>query len=189
MLNSIFMLRLKHRAALLYPRWFLAAAALLQLASCVHPLTMHGKNGERLDGRWRFAREDSGLIQVVGIDGEILVGTFKPVARRVFLDDYQKTFGAGSIDADGPELAAFGGGFWANLGSSNALVDAVHGENFNRTAGQPRQIVTGPLFYWTAHLQGDKRTVMQCFLIGSSYTGHGLGRCKGEEAKEYTVEF
>jgi hypothetical protein len=49
--------------------------------------------------------------------------------------------------------------------------------------------VRGPLLYWTANLQGDKRTMMRCFLIGSSSTGRGLGRCKGRTGKEYTVEF
>jgi hypothetical protein len=111
------------------------------------------------------------------------------VSRSVFFANYQKTFGAGSIDADGPELAAYGNGFWALLGSSNALLDVAYGENYNSAAGISPQVVSGPLFYWTANLQGDKRTVMQCFLIGSSYTGHGLGRCKGAESKEYTVEF
>jgi hypothetical protein len=162
---------------------------LLLLSSCVYPLTMHSKDGQRLDGRWRFAREGSGLMQVVGPDGEILVGTFGPVSRSVFFANYQKTFGAGSIDADGPELAAYGNGFWALLGRSNALLDVAYGENYNSAAGISPQVVSGPLFYWTANLQGDKRTVMQCFLIGSSYTGHGLGRCKGAESKEYTVEF
>lgn len=128
-------------------------------------------------------------MQVFGTDGEILIGTFRPVARREFLSNYQKTFGTGSIDAEGPELSTYGNGFWASLGSANALTDVAHGENYNGTSGTSRQIVSGPLFYWTASLQGDKRTVMQCFLIGSSYTGHGLGRCKGAESKEYTVEF
>ncbi len=128
-------------------------------------------------------------MQVFGPDREVLVGAFTPVTRREFFANYQKTFGAGSIDADGPELSIYGNGFWGNLGSSNALVDVVYGENFNSAAGKSPQVVSGPLFYWTANLQGDKRTVMQCFLIGSSYTGHGLGRCKGIGSKEYTVEF
>ena len=150
---------------------------------------MHSKSGERLDGRWRFAREGSGLMQVLGLDGEVLVGTFKPVSRGDFFANYQKVFGAGSIDADGPDLSTYGSGFWALVGSSNALADAAYGENYNRAAGKSPQVISGPLFYWTAKLQGDKRTVMQCFLIGSSYTGHGLGRCKGAESQEYTVEF
>jgi len=150
---------------------------------------MHSKSGERLEGRWRIAREGSGLMQVFARDGEVLVGTFRPVNRSEFFANYQKAFGAGAIDADGPELSVYGGGFWAILGSSNALVDVAYGENYNRAAGKSPQVVTGPLFYWTASLQGDKRTVMQCFLIGSAYTGHGLGRCKGAESQEYTVEF
>jgi hypothetical protein len=162
---------------------------LLMLASCVYPLTMHSKSGERLDGRWRFARGDSGLMQVFGTGGETLIGTFRPISRGDFFTNYQKTFGAGSIDADEPELSAYGNGFWVSLGSANALGDVAYGENYNGATGTSQQVVRGPLFYWTANLQGDKRTVMQCFLIGSSYTGHGLGRCKGAESKEYTVEF
>lgn len=169
--------------------WFAPVVLLLLLASCIHPVTMHSKSGEQLDGRWRFARDGSGLMQVFAIDGEVLVGTFRPVSRGDFFANYQKTFGAGAIGAEGPELSAYGTGFWAILGSSNALVDVAYGENYNSAAGKSPQIVTGPLFYWTANLQGDKRSVMQCFLIGSTYTGHGFGRCKGAESQEYTVEF
>ena len=189
MLNSTRMSILSDRIVRISLGWLHRVVPLLFLASCVHPLTMHSKSGERLDGRWRFTRGDSGLMQVFSIDGEILIGPFNPVNRRDFFTYYQKTFGAGSIDADGPELSVYGNGFWPLLGSVNALGDAASGENYNGAAGTSRHMVSGPLFYWTANLQGDKRTVMQCFLIGSSYTGHGLGRCKGAEAKEYTVEF
>jgi hypothetical protein len=161
----------------------------LLLSSCVHRLTMHSRDGEKLDGRWRFGREGGGLIQVFASDGEMLVGALEPVARRTFFASYQKAFGHGSIDADGPDLSAFGNGLWGALGSSNALLDKAYGENFNPAAERSRSVVSGPLFYWTANLQGDKRTHMQCFLIGSSYSGRGLGRCKSAGGKEYTVEF
>jgi len=161
---------------------------LMTLSSCANQLTMHALDGEKLDGKWRFAREGSGLIQVVGSTGELLVGTFNPVPRRIFFDGYQKTFGGGTIDADGPDVSAFGNAFAGVLGNSNALMDTAYGENYNSAVGKP-VVVTGPLFYWTANLRGDKRTTMQCFLIGSSYTGRGLGRCKGASGKEYTVQF
>jgi hypothetical protein len=161
----------------------------LILVSCVNRLTMHSLDGEKLVGRWRYAREGSGLLQVNGPTGELLIGTFKPVPRRIFFERYQMTFGDGTIEADGPDLAAFGNAFGGMFRGSSPLVDAVYGENYNATSGKTSQVVMGPLFYWTANLQGDKRTTMQCFLIGSSYTGHGLGRCKGTEGKEYTVEF
>ena len=175
------------------PRWnnYPIATILyaLMLSSCVHPLTMHARDGERLDGRWRFAREGSALIQVFSSDGEVLVGMLTPVARGVFFKNYQETFGRGSIDAEGPDYSNFGNSFWAPPGSSNALADVVYGESFNADAKNSARIVTGPFFYWTAHLQGDKRTYMQCFLIGSSHSASGVGRCKGTAGKEYTVEF
>jgi hypothetical protein len=167
----------------------LSGFALLILSSCVNRLTMHSLDGEQLNGQWRFAREGTGLLQVDGVSGEILVGTFKPVPRRIFFDGYQKAFGGGTIDADGPDLAVFGNAFAGMLGTSNPLVDTAYGENYDKASGKPTHVVTGPLFYWTASLQGDQRTTMQCFLIGSSYTGHGLGRCKGAMGKEYTVKF
>lgn len=160
----------------------------LLLSACTNHLTMYARDGEKLDGKWRFGREGGGLIQVAGTAGEVLVGTFNAVPRKTFLEDYQKTFGGGTIDTDGPDVSAFGNPFAGMLGSSNVLLDAAHGESYNSAAGKSMQTVTGPLFYWTANLRGDKRTTMQCFLIGSSYTGRGLGRCKGGD-KEYTVEF
>lgn len=167
----------------------LLVLSLMILTSCVNRLTMHSLDGERLDGKWRFAREGSGLIQVAGSAGELLVGTFDPVPRPMFLEGYQKTFGGGTIDTDGPDVSAFGNAFAGILGNSNALGDVAYGENYNSASGKSAHVVMGPLFYWTANLQDDKRTTMQCFLIGSSYTGHGLGRCKGAAGKEYTVEF
>lgn len=162
--------------------------ALMILSSCVNQLTMHARDGERLDGKWRFGREGGGLMQVAGSAGELLVGTFNSVPRHIFFEGYQKTFGGGTIDADGPDVSAFGNAFAGVLGNSNALMDTAYGEDYNSTAGTA-VVVTGPLFYWTANLQGDKRTTMHCFLIGSSYTGRGLGRCKGASGKEYTVQF
>jgi hypothetical protein len=163
--------------------------SLMILSSCVNRLTMHSLDGERLDGRWRQAREGNGLIQVAGSAGELLIGTFKPVPRRIFFEGYQKAFGDGSIDAEGPDLSEFGNAFAGMLGSSSTLADVAYGENFNAAADKMTHVVMGPLFYWVATLRGDKRTTMQCFLIGSSYTGHGLGRCKGAAGKDYTLEF
>jgi hypothetical protein len=161
----------------------------LLLSSCAHRLTMHSRDGEKLDGRWRHAREGTALIQVFSGDGEVLVGLLKPVARGKFFDSYQQTFGRGSIDAEGPELSSYGNALFATPGTSNALADVVYAESFDKTLGEAARSVTGPLIYWTAHLQGDKRTFMQCFLIGSSHSTRGLGRCKGVSGKEYTVSF
>jgi len=166
----------------------MALAGSLCAGACVNQLSMYARDGEKLDGKWRFGREGGGVIQVAGAAGEVLVGTFNAVPRKTFLEGYQKTFGGGTIDTDGPDMSAFGNPFAGMLGNSNVLLDAAQGESYNRETGKAVQRVTGPLFYWTASLRGDKRTTMQCFLIGSSYTGRGLGRCKGGD-KEYTVEF
>jgi len=163
--------------------------ATLLLASCIYPLTMHSREGEKLDGQWSFGQGGGGSIQVFASDGEVLIGRLEPVARRLFFDSYEKIFGAGSIDAEGPDLSAYGNGLWGPLGSSNALLDTVYGESFDPAAGQSQRTVSGPLFYWIAKLQGDKQPFMQCFLIGSSHSARGLGRCKSAGGKEYTVEF
>ena len=57
------------------------------------------------------------------------------------------------------------------------------------TTAQPAKSVSGPLFYWIASLQGDRRLVLGCYLIGSFYTGRGFGRCKSQAGKEYLVDF
>lgn len=163
--------------------------SVLLLSSCVHQLTMHSRDGERLDGRWRYAREGNALIQVSSADGEVLIGMLKPVARGKFFDSYQQAFGRGSIDAQGPELSSYGNALFATPGTSNALADVVYAESFDKASGEVARSVTGPLIYWTAQLQGDKRTFMQCFLIASSHSTRGLGRCKGVSGKEYTVSF
>jgi hypothetical protein len=175
------------------PRWvkypMTIALSVLLLSSCVHRLTMHSRDGERLDGRWRYAREGNALIQVFSADGEVLVGMLRPVARGKFFDSYQQAFGRGSIDAHGPELSAYGNALFATPGTSNALADVVYAESFDKASGEAARRVTGPLIYWTAQLQGDKRTFMQCYLIASSHSTRGLGRCKGASGKEYTVSF
>ena len=161
-------------------------AAALVLSACVHKVTMRARDGEKLDGRWRFAREGSALMQVLSSDGEVLVGVLTPVARRAFFESYQTAFGGGAIAAETIDLSAYGQGFWALPGTSNTLREVVYGESFDVVA---MQTVAGPLFYWTANLQGDRRTFMQCFLIGSAHSARGLGRCIGAAGKQYTVEF
>jgi hypothetical protein len=159
------------------------------LSSCAQRVTLYSRDGESWEGKWRHAREQTGLMQIIGSSGETLVGTFKTVSRQSFLERYEKTFGMGAIAAVGPDVSAFGNAFAGMLGGSRTLLDVAYGENFNPASEASSQTVAGPLFYWTAKLQGDKRTTMDCFLIGSAYTGHGLGRCKGTTGKEYTVEF
>lgn len=163
----------------------LSLGALLQ-SGCAHKMTIRGRDGETLHGRWRMAREGRGLMQVVTGEGETLVGPLAPSARNRFFENYQAVFGHGAIAEANPDVSAYGHGFWVLPGTTNAIDDVVYGEIFGAEAAQA---VAGPLFYWTAHLEGDRRTSMRCFLIGSTRSNRGLGRCKASAGKEYTVQF
>jgi hypothetical protein len=171
---------MKHEIAL--------AVSLFFLSACVHHLSMHSKDGQKLTGRYRFAADDSGLIQVVDPGGELLHGRFVRVGRTTFVDGYEKVFGRGSIAVYEPDLSD-GNPFSGVFGSSSALPDSAYGESFNSTSGKSELMVRGPLFYWSASLVGDRGTRMGCYLIGSSYTGHGFGKCKSDAGQEYSVEF
>jgi hypothetical protein len=164
------------------------ALCLFFLTGCVHPLTMHSKDGQRLSGRYRFARNDSGLIQVTGAKGEVFHGRFLRVARSAFIENYEKLFGRGSIAVSEPELRG-ANPFAGVFGSSSTIADSAYGESFDRAPGKSELAVRGPLIYWTASLWGDRGTTMGCYLIGSSYTEHGFGRCKSNAGSEYSVEF
>ena len=161
---------------------------LLFLSACVYDLSMHSKDGEKLSGRYRFAAEDSGLIQIVGPGGELLNGRFVRIARTTFVDGYEKFFGRGSIAVYEPDLSN-GNPFSGMFGSSSALPDSAYGESFDKTREKSESMVRGPLFYWSASLTGNRGTTMGCYLIGSSYTGHGFGKCRTDAGHEYTVDF
>ena len=165
------------------------AISLVFLSACVHDFTMHSKDGKELNGRYRFARDDTGLIQISGPGGETLNGRFVQVERATFVASYEQTFGRGSITAYGPDVSAYGNLFAGGFGSSSALSDTAFGETFNSARSGSEIAVRGPLFYWTASLGGDRGTTMRCYLIGSSYTGHGFGKCKSDAGHEYSVEF
>lgn len=165
------------------------ALCLWVLPACSHGLSMHSMDGEKLSGRWRFARADTGLIQVTGSGGEVLNGKFVRVGRTTFIQSYEKTFGSGSIAVDGPDFSSYGNAFGGLFVGSYALTDAAYGELFSSASGHSGTTVSGPLFYWIASLRSDRETTMGCYLIGSSYTGHGFGRCKSDSGKEYSVEF
>ena len=168
--------------------WVLVLSA-LALSACSHRLSLHSRDGEHLQGRYRFARDDSGLIQVAGAQGEILNGKFVRVGRAAFIESFKKTFGSESISVSGPDLAAHGHGLGASFGSSYMITDTAQGETFSAVSGKAPIKVTGPLFYWTASLSGNRGTTMACYLIGSSYTRSGFGRCKTHNGNEYSVEF
>lgn len=165
------------------------ALSLFILPACIHGLSMYSMDGEKLSGRYRFARENTGLIQVTGSDGEVLNGKFVNVGRATFVESYQRTFGVGSIAVDGPDISPYGNAFGGIFGRSYALTDAARGQTFNSAAGSSETVVRGPLFYWTVSLRGDRGTTMGCYFIGSSYTGRGFGRCKSNTGKEYSIEF
>ena len=165
------------------------AVSLVFLSACVHNLSVHSKDGQKLSGRYRFAADDAGLMQIWGLEGEVLNGRFARVPRTTFVESYEKTFGRGAIAVYGPDAAAYGNPFAGVFGNSSALSDVAHGETFDSEAGKSEVTVRGPLFYWTASLRGSRGTTMGCYLIGSAYTGHGFGKCKSDAGHEYSVEF
>ena len=155
----------------------------LLLSGCIYRLTVTAPDGEVLTGRYRFGRDGSGLIQLVGPAGEVWMGNLFRVERAIFIEGYQKAFGKGSIAVDGPEISF--NGFGGIFGNSSALKDAAYGQTSNGTAAR---LVSGTLDYWTASLQGNNGTAMACYFIRSTYTAQGLGRCMSHTGKEYDAE-
>ena len=160
--------------------------AALLFCACSHPMSVVSLDGEKFAGRYRFSREGTGLMQIHGPEDEVLIGRFLRVDRTVFAQDYEKAFGRRTIETDGPDLSRHVNAIGGLLGNSSAFHETAYAEP---THGIPSQSVSGPLFYWTASLQGDRRMVLGCFLIGSAYTGHGFGRCKSQTGKEFHVDF
>ena len=154
-------------------------------AGCVHTWSIHAKDGETLTGNWRLGREEGGAMRIFGEDGEVLSGQFTRVGQQTFVESYEYTFGRGSISVEGPEMSNFGG----LVITSTTLMDVAYGENLQAEADAGRTRVAGPLFYWIAHLRGNRGSSMICLLVGSSYTGHGFGRCKNHLGKEFTALF
>ena len=64
---------------------------LLVLAACVHDITMHSRTGARIQGHYRFARENTGMIQVTFPGDEVVSGKFITISRAAFVDAYAKT--------------------------------------------------------------------------------------------------
>jgi len=165
----------------------LLAAALFGFA-CSHPMSMVSSDGEKYFGRYRFGREGTGLMQIYGPENEVLIGRFIRVDRTIFVQDYERAFGRSTIEADGPDLSRHANAFGGLLGNSSAFHETAYAEA-GLAPGQPAKSVSGPLFYWTASLQGDRRMVLGCYLIGSAYTGRGFGRCKSQSGREFHVDF
>src|SRR6185295_11400130 len=69
----------------------------LFLSCCSQRVTLYSVDGESWEGKWRHARDETGLMQISGSAGETLVGTFKPVSRQAFFERYEKTFGTGAM--------------------------------------------------------------------------------------------
>ena len=168
-------------------RDLLLALAALLISACSYPMSMTSLEGEKFSGRYRLGRDDSWLMQIHGPENEVLIGRMIRVDRTVFAQDYEKSFGRGSIDMDGPDLSRHSAAFGGLLGRSSAFHETAYAEPADKSLGQVGQSVSGPLFYWLASLQGDRRLALGCFLIGSAYTGHGIGRCKSQSGKEYSV--
>lgn len=169
---------------------YLAVALLaVFLGACSHPMTMKSPEGVSYDGRYRFGRDDSGLMQIYGPGNEILVGRFARVGRTAFVESYEKSFGRGTIELDGPDLSRHAGSLGGVMGPTTGFHETAYADPVAAAEGRPSKSITGPLFYWVASLEGDRRTVMGCFLIGSSYTGGGFGRCKSQAGHVYNIEF
>ena len=165
------------------------ALTLLLLAGCFYPMTMQSSDGVTYGGRYRFGREHSGLMQIHGPGDEVLLGSFDRVGRTAFVESYEKIFGRGTIELDGPDLSRHAGTIGGILGPTSDFHETAYADPAAVAEGRPSKSITGPLFYWVASLQGDRRTVLGCFLIGSSYTGSGFGRCKSQSGQEYNVDF
>jgi hypothetical protein len=163
----------------------LTGSLLIISSACVHTLTLQSSDREILQGRYRLARENTAMVEITGPHGEVWSGKFAGVARGVFIESYERVFGRGSIAADRTDVSAYGNAFAGMVGNSYTLTDAAHGE----TAGASPIVVKGPLFYWTAVLNGHQGHTMNCYLIGSASAGGGFGRCKNHIGKEYSVRF
>ena len=169
--------------------YFSAAVLALYLSACAYPMSLTSLEGQKFAGRYRFGREDTGLMQVYGPENEMLIGRFARVGRTDFVENYEKTFGRGTIELDGPDLSRHGGTIGGMLGTASTFHETAYADPVAAAAGKPTKAISGPLFYWVASLQGDRRSVLGCFLIGSSYTGSGFGRCKSQTGQEFHVEF
>ena len=161
----------------------------LLLSGCAHSMSMTSLDGAKYAGRYRFGREDNGLMQIYGPDNEVLIGSFTRVGRTAFAENYEKTFGPGTIDLDGPDLSRHGGTIGGVLGTSSVFHETAYADPEAVMVGKKTKVISGPLFYWIASLQGDRRTVLGCYLVGSSYTGSGFGRCKSQTGKEFQIDF
>jgi hypothetical protein len=128
-------------------------------------------------------------MQIYGPDNEVLIGNFTRVGRTAFAENYEKTFGRGTIELDGPDLSRHGGTIGGVLGTSSVFHETASANPEAVLDGSKTKVISGPLFYWIAHLQGDRRTVLGCYLVGSSYTGNGFGRCKTQSGKEFHIDF
>ena len=161
---------------------------ILVLSGCIYRLTVSAVDGERLIGRYHLERDGSGLVQLVGPEGEVLMGKLFRVQRATFIEGYEKTFGKGSIAVDGPEVSFSGNGFSGIFGNSSALKEAAYGQSSTAGTANSGRLVSGTLDYWTASLQGSTGTEIGCYFIRSTYTAQGLGRCKSDAGKEYDAE-
>lgn len=169
--------------------YFGLALALLMISGCAHQMTMKSPEGLTYDGRYRFGREDGGLMQIYGPENEVLIGRFSRVSRTGFVESYQKTFGPGTIELDGPDLSRHAGSLSGVIGPTSGFHETAYADPMAAAQGRPTKTISGPLFYWVASLQGDRRTVLGCFFIGSAYTGSGFGRCKSQSGQEYNIDF
>ena len=91
-------------------------------------MTMKSSEGVTYDGRYRFGREDSGLMQIHGPENEVLLGSFDRVGRTAFVENYEKAFGRGTIELDGPDLSRHGGTIGGVLGSTSGFHETAYAD-------------------------------------------------------------
>jgi len=163
--------------------------SLLILPGCTYSMRLRSPNGETLHGRYRFARENTGLMEVTRSNGEILSGKFAQVGRTTFVETYEKTFGSGSISVAGLDASPYGYLSGGPFASSYGLTGSAYRDRSLDKPTNSGNVLKGPLFYWTASLQGDRGTTMTCHFVGSSYTNHGFGSCKGHAGETYSADF
>ena len=173
-------------------RWLAMVSLFLSwllVPGCIHNLRLRSAGGETLHGKYRFARENTGLIQVKRANGELLSGSFAEVSRTAFVESYEKTFGSGSITVAGLDKSPYGHLTGGLFPGSYGLTGLAYREMADEKGTNSATVLKGPLFYWTALLQGDRGTSMDCYFIGSSYTNHGFGSCKSRTGEEYRADF
>ena len=85
-------------------------------------------------------------MQIYGPDNEVLIGSFARVGRTTFVESYQKAFGRGTIELDGPDLSPHAGSLNGFLGPTSGFHETAYADLGAAAEGKPTKSITGPLF-------------------------------------------